>query len=84
MSSSKKIGVILLVGFMGLVIPAVSSGRTQSRQGDIRTESYRRLQEKLCRGWNTWNTNSVMSHVHLPGVISFMERGYYDQGADRK
>jgi putative isomerase len=59
-------GALLLYGFMGFAIPAVSSAQPSSRPGAIRTESYRRLQEKLCRGWNTWNTNSVMSHVHLP------------------
>jgi hypothetical protein len=24
------------------------------------------MQKKLCSGWNTWNTNSVLSHVYLP------------------
>ena len=27
---------------------------------------YRDLQERLARGWNTWNTTSVLSHAHLP------------------
>ena len=27
---------------------------------------YRQLQTRLAQGWNTWNTHSVLSHVHLP------------------
>lgn len=32
----------------------------------LRTPQYRELQKRLARGWNTWNTTSVLSHVHLP------------------
>jgi len=32
----------------------------------LRTAEYRALQKRVASGWNTWNTNSVMSHVHLP------------------
>src|SRR5512135_276510 len=32
----------------------------------MRTAEYRALQKHVASGWNTWNTNSVMSHVHLP------------------
>jgi putative isomerase len=32
----------------------------------LRTPEYRDLQNRLCRGWNTWNTTSVLSHAHLP------------------
>ena len=27
---------------------------------------YEALQQRLCQGWNTWNTRSVLSHVLLP------------------
>jgi hypothetical protein len=27
---------------------------------------YEAMQQKLAQGWNTWNTRSVLSHVHLP------------------
>jgi|GEM_PF-5549338 len=27
---------------------------------------YAALQRRLARGWNTWNTRSVLSHVLLP------------------
>ncbi|MBQ3865100.1 MAG: hypothetical protein II781_04605 [Clostridia bacterium] len=29
-------------------------------------EQYRKLKEEALRGWNTWNTRSMLSHVHLP------------------
>jgi putative isomerase len=32
----------------------------------LRTAEYRALQQKLCRGWNTWSANSVLAHVYLP------------------
>jgi hypothetical protein len=32
----------------------------------LRTVEYRELQTRLGRGWNTWSTSSVLSHVHLP------------------
>jgi putative isomerase len=31
---------------------------------------YIKLKSELCRGWNTWNTKSVLSHVLLPEAIS--------------
>lgn len=33
---------------------------------NIRTNEYKELQTKLCRGWNTWYNNSMTSHVLLP------------------
>jgi putative isomerase len=65
MSCRIRFGLILWV-FWIFSVPAFSQTVAQYRPGAVRTESYRRVQEKLCRGWNTWNTNSVLSHVHLP------------------
>ena len=31
---------------------------------------YTQLKSELIRGWNTWNTKSVLSHVLLPEAIS--------------
>jgi hypothetical protein len=47
-----------------------------------RSERYRALQRELGRGWNTWNTNSVVSHVRLPdGVaVSLGVRAYWKEG----
>jgi putative isomerase len=30
------------------------------------SDTYRQLKKELLSGWNTWNTNSCLSHVHLP------------------
>ena len=45
---------------------AALPARGQSNLRVLRTAEYRSLQERLCRGWNTWSANSVMAHVHLP------------------
>lgn len=49
--------VIVLVA--ALAAPALGAPRPRSAQ-------YQALQKGLARGWNTWNTNSVLSHVLLP------------------
>jgi hypothetical protein len=32
---------------------------------------YEELQQKLSSGWNTWDTRSVLTHVHLPSGLAF-------------
>jgi len=46
---------------------------------------YDDLQRRLAQGWNTWNTHSVLSHVHLPdgfalglGIKEYSSRMYLD------
>ena len=34
--------------------------------GVVRTPAYRALQERLCRGWNTWQNDSMTEQVRLP------------------
>ena len=46
----------------GAALPAAAQHTSRT----LRTPEYRALQQKLCRGWNTWSANSVMAHVHLP------------------
>jgi hypothetical protein len=46
----------------GAAFPAGAQGVTRV----LRTAEYRALQQKLCRGWNTWSANSVLAHVYLP------------------
>lgn len=44
---------------------------------------YKNLQENLSKGWNTWNINSVLSHVYLPSAFALnlgvkeYEEGFY-------
>src|ERR1051325_2988958 len=35
-----------------------------------RSFTYERVQRKLARGWNTWSTQSVLSHVMLPEAFA--------------
>jgi hypothetical protein len=49
----------------GLCAAALPAG-AQSSLRVLRTAEYPSLQQRLCRGWNTWSANSVMAHVHLP------------------
>lgn len=37
---------------------------------NIITPEYKQLQNKFCKGWNTWYNNSVLSHVLLPESFS--------------
>jgi hypothetical protein len=34
------------------------------------SETYKNLQQNLAKGWNTWNSESMFSHVLLPEAIS--------------
>ena len=56
--------------FLPLVAAAICAAAlpaaAQSDLRILRTPEYRSLQQRLCRGWNTWSANSVMAHVHLP------------------
>jgi mannosylglycerate hydrolase MGH1-like protein len=53
-----------LAFLLSCVVPATAIAAPGERV--LRTAEYRALQEHLARGWNTWNTTSVLSHVHLP------------------
>lgn len=53
---------------LGVFLAAAQSYAQPSPQKA--STAYAVLQEKLCRGWNTWNTNSVLSHVHLPEAFA--------------
>lgn len=46
-----------------------TTGQKNSYSGYTGTE-YIQLKSALNRGWNTWNTNSILSHVLLPEAIS--------------
>ncbi len=46
---------------------ALAAGCAASGDG---SREYAATQERLCRGWNTWNTNSVFSQVLLPEGLS--------------
>ena len=51
---------------LALALPAAAAAATQPGERVLRTREYRALQKRVAGGWNTWNTMSVLSHVHLP------------------
>ena len=59
-----KLTTLILVAALsaGGSIPAAAQNMTRV----LRTPEYRALQQKLCRGWNTWSASSVLAHVYLP------------------
>lgn len=56
----------LLVPALLLLPMAAAAGPAVPGERVLRTPEYRALQKRVARGWNTWNTNSVLSHAHLP------------------
>lgn len=59
-----------LFTFFLLIIGNINWGLSQPVQRNIRTQEYKQLQEDLCKGWNTWYNNSIISHVLLPEGFS--------------
>ncbi|MGA2170280.1 MAG: hypothetical protein ABSG62_18935, partial [Terracidiphilus sp.] len=71
-------GVVATVGFVcvGFSLNAQSpheavaqaTSRIAGDQSEAapRSASYRQVQERLARGWNTWDVHSVATHVLLP------------------
>src|SRR5580692_8527548 len=55
-----------LIAGAAMCILAARPAAAQAVTRVLRTAEYRALQEKLCRGWNTWSANSVLTHVYLP------------------
>ena len=57
-----------LIAFLILFFMSGSSINAQNRSAnnDYTGKELRELNNHLCKGWNTWNTRSVMSHVLLP------------------
>lgn len=51
---------------VAFLLAIVSAGAFAGGLGEIRTAQYRQLQERLCRGWNTWYNDSMTSHTFLP------------------
>ena len=56
------------VPFTSLLLAAAFAAPAAAAPGRrvLRTPQYRELQKRVARGWNTWNTTSVLSHAHLP------------------
>jgi hypothetical protein len=61
-----------------LLLPLAVLAEPVPGERTLRTAEYRALQN-VASGWNTWNTNSVISHVRLPD--GFAAKVYENYGA---
>ena len=52
------------------VLTLISCATQKGAEPDHTGVEYIQLKSELARGWNTWNTHSVLSHVLLPEAIS--------------
>ena len=50
---------------LAMLLTVVASA-TAFAQRPLYSTEYGRIRHRLARGWNTWNTNSLLSHVRLP------------------
>ena len=52
-----------------LVVVCATTGAASSSAAP-RSAQYQRVQQQLARGWNTWDVNSVITHVLLPDGLA--------------
>ncbi len=52
--------------FLSLIFLVTFGCNTTTQKTDYAGKESKELQKQLARGWNTWNTRSVLSHVLLP------------------
>jgi hypothetical protein len=69
-----SISAFLLLGWPDLVI----AQKQRVAMERLRSAEYEQVQQRLSRGWNTWDTQSVTTHVLLPDALAirlgFMEK----------
>ena len=63
-----------------LMLPLVCSS-TLPGNAQQRSPEYAAVQSRLARGWNTWDTHSVTTHVLLPEGLA-IRIGIKDQGTE--
>jgi putative isomerase len=51
---------------MALLAACSSRAEAQTAGGESASAQYQQVQRRLARGWNTWDTNSMTTHVLLP------------------
>lgn len=66
MKNIKKTGTTKSMQLFILCILLTFWLQAQQRQSANQAGSYQALNNKLIRGWNTWDVRSVLSHVSLP------------------
>ncbi|MGA2538948.1 MAG: trehalase family glycosidase [Terracidiphilus sp.] len=82
MRVKRRVGVVVALGFCGveLFLHAQNARETAARLNSrmasgqpaepARSPSYAAVQRRLAQGWNTWDVNSVATHVLLPSGLA--------------
>ena len=65
MQKSLTIKILFVILFF-----ADTNTYAQTLNRNIRTTEYKQLQNNLCKGWNTWYNNSILTHALLPEGFS--------------
>lgn len=74
----------LVSAFISFIILHNSLGaQEKSDQKDYKGKEYKELNSRLCKGWNTWDTRSVLSHVLLPESLAINLQLVNHQSGDR-
>jgi hypothetical protein len=61
---------IILKTLFGIIFFAAANAYGQTLERHIKTTEYRQLQKALCKGWNTWYNNSILTSALLPEGFS--------------
>ena len=64
----KKIQILIL--FFFVIFHHASNAQERTGQKIYRTKEFGELNSRLCKGWNTWHTRSVLCHVLLPESVA--------------
>ncbi len=69
--------------FAGVVAAAgcLMALRCDAQEAQLRSAEYAQVQQRLARGWNTWDTHSVTTQVLLPEGLT-VRVGIKDQGTE--
>ena len=76
---SIKVCLFAIVAFLTLFAPTANSQNAPtllthlapgSENAGPRSERYEKVQQRLARGWNTWDVHSVTTHVLLPSGLA--------------
>jgi putative isomerase len=69
-----RIPLVVFAAFLLLMCSMLCAAGTASYQPAPNSPEYTELQKKLAVGWNTWDTNSVLTHVLLPQGLAIKLR----------
>jgi putative isomerase len=66
----KNCRLLIIIYVLALSSLACNNQQTTAQFSTKCSEDYIALKKEVLRGWNTWNTYSFLSHVHLPDGLA--------------